>query len=70
MPSTATKPKLVGPLAVLSVFVVLYSAIIAQQLLFGFLVVAIVWVFYLLYVVIALLDRVATAVERLADQRE
>jgi len=69
MSSIANRPRLVGPLALLSVLVVLYSLIIAQQLLLGALVVATIWVFYLLYVVVTTLGRIATALERLAEQR-
>lgn len=69
MPSP-TRPKLFGALVALSVFVMLYSLVIARQILLGLLVVAAIWLFYLCYRLLVRLGRIASALERIADAAE
>lgn len=57
-------------LAILSVFVLLYSVIIVQQLLLGVLVIIAVGMMYLFFVFIQILDRVATALEAMVEERQ
>ena len=68
MPST-TDFGLAAPLSVLSVVVILYSLIIAQQILLGIIVVVAIWVLYLFYRLLVRLGRIATSLEKLVDQR-
>ncbi|MDS0284117.1 hypothetical protein [Haloarcula onubensis] len=56
-------------LAVLSVLVMAYSLIIAQQILLGLLVVAILWLGYVFYQFIRVLSRIATSLEQLVEQQ-
>ena len=56
-------------LAALSVLVMAYSLIIAQQILLGLLVVATIWFSYLFYHFVQTLSRIATSLERLVEQR-
>lgn len=69
MPSL-TRPQLFGALIALSVLVMLYSLVIARQILLGLLVVAAIWVFYWCYRVFLRLGRIASALERMADDRD
>jgi len=69
MSSMSNSVGLKGPLAVLSVIVVLYSLIIAQQVLLGIMTVATLWFVYLLYRLILRLGRIATVLERLAEHQ-
>jgi len=69
MSSMSNSVGLKGPLAVLSVIVVLYSLIIAQQVLLGIMTVATLWFVYLLYRLILRLGRIATALERLVEHQ-
>ena len=63
------KPELLGALAALSILVMLYSLIIAQQILLGLLIVVFIWLFYMLYRILLRMGRLASALERLVDQR-
>lgn len=56
-------------LTALSVLVMAYSLIIAQQILLGLLIVTTIWFGYLFYHLIQTLSRIATSLERLVDQR-
>jgi CBS domain containing-hemolysin-like protein len=58
-----------GLLAALSVVVMLYSLIIAQQILLGIVGVGLVWFVYVLYRFVTILARIAASLERLVDQR-
>lgn len=69
MPSVSDSSGLVAPLVVLSAVVVLYSLVISQQLLLGLIVILGVWFCYLLYRLVLRLGRIATALERLVEQR-
>jgi len=69
MSSMSNSVGLKGPLAVLSVIVVLYSLIIAQQVLLGIMTVAALWFVYLLYRLILRLGRIATVLERLVEHQ-
>jgi len=69
MSSMSNSVGLKGPLAVLSVIVVLYSLIIAQQVLLGIMTVATLWFVYLLYRLILRLGRIATVLERLVEHQ-
>jgi hypothetical protein len=68
MPSVI-RPKVAGALVVLSVLVMAYSLIIAQQLLLGILAVGFVWFVYVLYILVVTLASIATSLERLVEQR-
>ena len=68
MPSI-TDDRLRSGLAVLSVLVVLYSLLIAQQILLGLLAVATIWGVYLFYHLILVLARIASALEQLVQAR-
>jgi len=57
-------------LALLSVLLLLYSVIILQEILFGFIVVLGFWVFYLLYLAVLRLGRIATALETIAASED
>jgi hypothetical protein len=46
-----------------------YSLVILQQILLGFFVVLALGMVYLFFVLLQLLDRIATALEAIADQR-
>jgi hypothetical protein len=66
-PATAQGTRLA--LAVLSVLVMAYSLLIAQQILLGLLIVTTLWFGYLFYHFVQTLSRIATSLERLVDQR-
>jgi hypothetical protein len=68
MPSL-TDSGLAAPLAVLSAVVILYSLLIAQQILLGIVAVVVIWLIYLLYRLLVQVGRIATALERLVEQR-
>jgi len=55
-------------LVVLSLLVLLYSLIIAQQILLGIVAVVALWLNYLFYVLVVTLGRIARALERLVEQ--
>lgn len=65
----SSRPFPVTALAVLSVLVFLYSFIIAQQILLGILAAGALWLIYLLYRLVVRLGRIATALEKLVEQR-
>lgn len=69
MPSSTNDKRLRLGLLALSVLVVVYSLLIAQQILLGFLVVTVIWMIYLFYRFIGILARIASALERIAVQR-
>jgi len=69
MPSTSNDSGFILPLAVLSAVVMLYSLIIAQQILLGLIVVSAFWFLYLLYRLVLRLGRIATALEQLVEHR-
>jgi CBS domain containing-hemolysin-like protein len=69
MPSTFDDRQIRLALLVLSVLVVLYSLIIVQQILLGFLIIVALWLVYLFYHLVGILARIATALEDLARQR-
>ena len=68
MPSASSQPTRVA-LAALSLFVIAYSLIIAQQILLGLLIVATLWFGYLFYQFVQVLSRIATSLERLVEHR-
>lgn len=68
MPSII-RAKSAGVLAALSVLVVLYSLVIAQQILLGVLAVGFIWFVYVFYRLVTILASIATSLERLVDQR-
>ena len=68
MPSIA-KPATVGLLAALSVLVMLYSLVIAQQILLGIVAIGLVWFVYVFYRFVTILARIATSLERLVEHR-
>ena len=68
MPSL-TDSGLVAPLAVLSAVVILYSLLVAQEILLGIVAVVVIWLIYLLYRLLVQVGRIATALERLIEQR-
>jgi hypothetical protein len=59
----------VAVLAGVSVLIVLYSLIIAQQILLGVLAVAAMWFVYLCYRLVCVLGRLASALEMLVEQQ-
>jgi len=65
----SSRPFPVTALAVLSVLVLLYSLIIAGQILLGVLATGAIWLVYLLYRLVVRLGRIATALEKLVEQR-
>ncbi|MEF8974480.1 MAG: hypothetical protein V5A15_06270 [Haloarcula sp.] len=67
MPSTSNKKAVMGILAGLSIVVVVYSFIIVQQILLGLIVAVVPWFLYLVVRFIFTLERIATALERLAS---
>ncbi len=70
MPAPLKRPQPIAALALVSVLVLLYSVILLQQILLGLAVVLGFWFFYLLYLVVVRLGRIATALERMASQGE
>ena len=68
MPSP-TDSGLAAPLAVLSAVVILYNLLIAQEILLGIVAVVAIWFIYLLYRLLVRMGRIATALERLIEQR-
>ena len=68
MPSI-TDSQIPVALAVLSVIVVAYSLIIAQQILLGVVAVGLLWFAYVCYLLANSLARIASSLERIADQR-
>ena len=56
-------------LTVLSVVVLLYSLVIAGQILLGVLAIGAIWLVYLLYRLVVRLGRIASALEKLVEQR-
>ena len=68
MPSL-TDSGLAAPLAVLSAVVILYSLLVAQEILLGIVAVVATWFIYLLYRLLVRMGRIATALERLIEQR-
>jgi fatty acid desaturase len=68
MPSVTERKDHLAALAVVSAVVLLYSVIILQQILLGLILVLGFWFFYLFYLLVRRLGRIATAVEEIADQ--
>jgi CBS domain containing-hemolysin-like protein len=66
MPSNLNKRAVLGILAGLSVVVVLYSLIIVQQILLGLIVAVVPWLLYLFVRFVFILERIASALQRLA----
>ena len=64
------RPALVGVLAAVSLLVMLYSLVIAQQILLGVLAVVAIWLVYLFAKLVSALGRIARALERLVEARE
>ncbi|WP_336339074.1 hypothetical protein [Haloarcula brevis] len=69
MPSNPNRKAAIGILAALSVAIVLYSLLVVQQILLGLLVAVVPWFLYLLVRFVFTLERIATALERLARDR-
>jgi len=57
-------------LTALSLLILLYSLIIAQQILLGVLAVVAVWLVYMFYGLVVTLGRIADSLERLVEARE
>lgn len=70
MPLQIDHGKVLTVLAILSLFVLLYSLFIVQQVLLGVIVVIAIGMMYLFFVFIQIFDRVATALETMADGRQ
>jgi hypothetical protein len=69
MPRQIDHERVLTALGILTVLVLVYSVLVLQQILLGLFVVLGVAMVYLFCVFIQVLDRIATALERLADQR-
>ena len=69
MPSDRHHVALLVVLAALSLFVLGYSLIIAQQVLLGVLLILGIWALYIVVRLLSILSRIAGALERLVDQR-
>jgi uncharacterized membrane protein len=69
MPSSSDHKRLKLGLAAVSVLVVAYSLLIAQQILLGLLIITAIWGVYLFYRFVQVLARIASALERLVVQR-
>jgi cell division protein FtsL len=69
VPPQIDHERLLLTLAILAVLVMAYSLVILQQILLGFFVVLALGMVYLFFVLLQLLDRIATALEAIADQR-
>jgi hypothetical protein len=70
MPSDSNERTLRTLLGVGSVLVLAYSLIIAQQILLGVLAIVAIWVVYLVWRLIAVLDRIADSLEYRIEQSE
>src|SRR6056297_889791 len=57
-------------LSALSLLILLYSLLIAQQILLGVLAIVAVWLVYIFYELVVTLGRIAGALERLVEVRE
>ncbi|MCU4799341.1 hypothetical protein OB920_03010 [Halobacteria archaeon HArc-gm2] len=69
MPPQIDHERLLLTLGILAVLVVAYSLLIVQQILLGLFVVLALGMVYLFFVLLQLLDRIATALEAIAEQR-
>jgi len=67
MLSTRPAPRIA--LSALSLLILGYSLVIAQQILLGVLAVVALWLIYLFYELVVTLRRIARALERLVEQR-
>jgi len=67
MLSTRPAPRIA--LSALSLLILAYSLVIAQQILLGVVAVVAIWLTYLFYVLVVTLGRIARALERLVEQR-
>ena len=56
-------------LGIVALFVLAYSLLIVQQVLLGVFIVLAIGMVYLFFVFIQILDRIATALEALTEQR-
>ncbi|WP_324662192.1 hypothetical protein [Haloarcula sediminis] len=65
----STRPARRIALGAVSLLIVAYSLVIAQQILLGVVAVAAIWFTYLLFELIVTLGRIARALERLIEQR-
>ncbi|WP_276272017.1 hypothetical protein [Haloarcula litorea] len=68
MPSSRSRQVEIA-LGVVSTLVVLYSLVIVQQILLGFVVVALLWAVYLFYLFVTVLARIAGSLETIAHER-
>ncbi|MBX0285325.1 hypothetical protein [Haloarcula salinisoli] len=68
MSAPLKRPGPMAALALVSVLVLLYSVFILQQILLGLLLVLGFWFFYLFYLAVVRLGRIATALELMADR--
>jgi len=66
MLSTRPAPRIA--LSALSLLILAYSLVIAQQILLGIVAVVALWLNYLFYVLVVTLGRIARALERLVEQ--
>ncbi|SFS07399.1 hypothetical protein SAMN05216559_3212 [Halomicrobium zhouii] len=69
VPPQIDHERLLLTLGILAVLVVAYSIVIVQQILLGVFVVLVLGLVYLFFVLLQLLDRIATALEAIAEQR-
>ena len=67
MLSTRPAPRIA--LSALSLLILAYSLVIAQQILLGIVAVVALWLIYLFYELIVTLGRIARALGRLVEQR-
>jgi len=67
MLSTRPAPRIA--LSALSLLILAYSLVIAQQILLGIVAVVALWLNYLFYQLVVTLGRIARAHERLVEQR-
>lgn len=69
VPPQIDHERLLLTLGILAVLVMAYSLLIVQQILLGLFVVLVLGMVYLFFVLLQLLDRIATAIEAIAEQR-
>lgn len=69
MPSNPNRKAALALLAVLSLAIVAYSVVVVQQILLGVILAGVPWLLYLFVRFVRILDRIATALERIAVTR-
>lgn len=69
MPPEIDHGQVLTILGILAFFVLAYSLVIAQQVLLGIFVVLALGLVYLFFVFIQILDRIATSLEALAEEK-